>query len=72
MQPQFVTFYPDLAELKTSYLSHGPCSSEIQYEYLPLPGHLAQPFRYIAHNGEINTLRRNTNNMKARETSLSS
>ena len=33
---------------------------------------LAQPFRYIAHNGEINTLRRNLNTMHARETSLSS
>ena len=28
---------------------------------------LAQPFRYIAHNGEINTLRGNTNWMHARE-----
>ncbi|MDA0820920.1 MAG: glutamate synthase large subunit [Proteobacteria bacterium] len=28
---------------------------------------LAQPFRYIAHNGEINTLRGNANWMKARE-----
>ena len=28
---------------------------------------LAQPFRYIAHNGEINTLRGNTNWMQARE-----
>ncbi len=27
---------------------------------------LAQPFRYIAHNGEINTLRGNINRMKAR------
>ena len=33
---------------------------------------LAQPFRYIAHNGEINTLRRNVNNMKAREASIES
>ena len=28
---------------------------------------LAQPFRYLAHNGEINTLRGNTNWMRARE-----
>ena len=33
---------------------------------------LAQPFRYIAHNGEINTLRGNINKMKAREATLSS
>jgi glutamate synthase (NADPH) large chain len=33
---------------------------------------LAQPFRYIAHNGEINTVRGNRNWMTARETTLSS
>jgi glutamate synthase (NADPH/NADH) large chain len=29
--------------------------------------HLAHPFRYIAHNGEINTVRGNYNWMRARE-----
>ncbi|NNN00996.1 MAG: glutamate synthase large subunit [Acidimicrobiaceae bacterium] len=33
---------------------------------------LAQPFRYIAHNGEINTVRGNRNWMTARETSMKS
>ncbi|WP_217515015.1 glutamate synthase large subunit [Vibrio metschnikovii] len=33
---------------------------------------LAQPFRYIAHNGEINTVRGNLNWMKAREAILQS
>ncbi len=33
---------------------------------------LAQPFRYIAHNGEINTLRGNTNWMQARKSQLKS
>jgi glutamate synthase (NADPH) large chain len=33
---------------------------------------LAQPFRYIAHNGEINTLRGNTNWMAARKSQLHS
>ncbi|HOW35389.1 MAG TPA: glutamate synthase large subunit [Candidatus Omnitrophota bacterium] len=33
---------------------------------------LAQPFRYLAHNGEINTLRGNVNQMQAREKSLQS
>jgi glutamate synthase (NADPH) large chain len=33
---------------------------------------LAQPFRFIAHNGEINTVRGNRNWMTARETTLSS
>ncbi len=33
---------------------------------------LAQPFRYIAHNGEINTVRGNRNWMTARESTMSS
>lgn len=33
---------------------------------------LAQPFRFIAHNGEINTLSGNINRMKAREITLKS
>jgi glutamate synthase domain-containing protein 2/glutamate synthase domain-containing protein 1/glutamate synthase domain-containing protein 3 len=33
---------------------------------------LAQPFRYLAHNGEINTLRGNLNHIRSRETSLRS
>jgi len=33
---------------------------------------LAQPFRHVAHNGEINTLRGNVNKMCARETTLES
>ncbi|HMA63130.1 MAG TPA: glutamate synthase large subunit [bacterium] len=34
--------------------------------------HRAQPMRYIAHNGEFNTLQGNINRMKAREATLSS
>jgi glutamate synthase (NADPH/NADH) large chain len=33
---------------------------------------LAHPFRYLAHNGEINTVRGNRNRMRAREAMLSS
>ncbi|MDX2301936.1 MAG: glutamate synthase large subunit [Microscillaceae bacterium] len=33
---------------------------------------LAQPFRYLAHNGEINTIRGNTNWMKSKEALLAS
>lgn len=33
---------------------------------------LAQPFRYIAHNGEINTIRGNVNKMKSKEAMLAS
>jgi len=68
--PQFVTFFPDLAEedfISAMALVHQRYSTNT-FPSWPL----AQPFRYIAHNGEINTLRRNKNNMKARETSLSS
>jgi len=34
--------------------------------------HLAQPFRFLAHNGEINTLHGNVNAMRAREPALES
>ncbi len=33
---------------------------------------LAQPFRYLAHNGEINTIRGNVNKMKSKEAMFSS
>lgn len=33
---------------------------------------LAHPFRYLAHNGEINTLRGNLNSLRSREASLAS
>jgi len=33
---------------------------------------LAQPFRYLAHNGEINTLRGNINGMRSRERNMES
>jgi glutamate synthase domain-containing protein 2/glutamate synthase domain-containing protein 1/glutamate synthase domain-containing protein 3 len=34
--------------------------------------HLAHPYRFICHNGEINTLRGNLNNMRSREPHLAS
>ncbi len=67
---QFVTFYPDLAEKdfeSAISLVHQRYSTNT-FPSWPL----AQPFRYIAHNGEINTLRRNAGNMQAREYTLSS
>lgn len=33
---------------------------------------LSQPFRYLAHNGEINTVRGNLNNMRCRENAMTS
>ena len=67
---QFVSFYPDLQDADF-------CSAialiHARYSTNTLPSwFLAQPFRFIAHNGEINTLRRNINNMNARESSISS
>ena len=38
----------------------------VQHEH-PGPWRLAHPYRYLAHNGEINTLRGNLNWMHARE-----
>ncbi len=67
---QFLTFYSDLLDkdvVSALALVHQRYSTNT-FPSWPL----AQPFRYIAHNGEINTLRRNQNNMHARETSLSS
>ncbi|MFA5204898.1 MAG: glutamate synthase large subunit [Lentisphaeria bacterium] len=67
---QIQTFYPDL--------SHPEFASAFavvhqRYSTNTLPTwSLAQPFRYLAHNGEINTLRGNVNRMKAREAGLAS
>ncbi len=68
--PQFATFYPDLTD--PDFVS---CFSLVHQRYSTntFPSWpLAQPFRFVAHNGEINTLRRNVNNMRARQTSLRS
>ncbi|HOV63226.1 MAG TPA: glutamate synthase large subunit, partial [Spirochaetia bacterium] len=67
---QFKDFYPDLSdkEMESSLVVAHQRYSTNTFPSWPL----AQPFRYIAHNGEINTLRRNINNMKARETTLKS
>jgi glutamate synthase (NADPH) large chain len=68
--PQFESFYPDLADrdfASALALIHQRYSTNTFPSWA-----LSQPFRYIAHNGEINTLRGNINYMKAREGSLSS
>ena len=67
---QFESFYPDL---KDRDLTSAVAVFHQRYSTNTFPSwYLAQPFRYLAHNGEINTLRRNVNNMRARESSLSS
>ncbi|MBN2038122.1 MAG: glutamate synthase large subunit [Chitinispirillaceae bacterium] len=68
--PQFDSFYPDLVnkEFQSALaLVHQRYSTNTMPSWP-----LAQPFRYVAHNGEINTLRGNINKMKAREKSISS
>jgi len=66
MLPESVAdFYPDLTSplLKSSIaLVHSRYSTNTFPTW-----DLAQPFRYLAHNGEINTLRGNINWMKGRE-----
>jgi glutamate synthase domain-containing protein 2/glutamate synthase domain-containing protein 1/glutamate synthase domain-containing protein 3 len=67
---QFTDFYPDVLDpdFKSGFSIVHQRYSTNTFPSWPL----AQPFRYIAHNGEINTLRRNMNNMIARERSISS
>ncbi len=67
---QLESFYPDLSD--PDFTS---CLAMVHQRYSTntFPSWaLAHPFRYIAHNGEINTLRGNLNKMKAREKTLSS
>jgi glutamate synthase domain-containing protein 2/glutamate synthase domain-containing protein 1/glutamate synthase domain-containing protein 3 len=67
---QFETFFPDLADPD---FQSGLALVHQRYSTNTFPSWpLAHPYRYIAHNGEINTLRGNINKMSAREKSLSS
>ena len=61
-------YYPDLAD---PYYQTALTLFHQRYSTNTFPAwHLAQPFRYLAHNGEINTLQGNVNWMKAREPEL--
>ncbi len=67
---QLEPFYPDLADpryVSTLALVHSRFSTNT-FPSWPL----AHPYRYIAHNGEINTVRGNRNWMRAREAMLAS
>src|SRR3954468_24641235 len=69
-EPQVEAFYPDLSDERvTSALAvvHSRFSTNT-FPAWPL----AHPYRYVAHNGEINTLRGNRNWMAAREALLKS
>ena len=66
--PQLEPFYPDLSDQRYASalaLVHSRFSTNT-FPSWPL----AHPYRYIAHNGEINTIRGNRNWMRAREAML--
>jgi glutamate synthase (NADPH/NADH) large chain len=68
--PQLRLYFKDLSDEKlTSAIAvvHSRFSTNVLPRW-----DLAQPFRYISHNGEINTVRGNRNWMTARETTLES
>src|SRR5204862_1283942 len=67
---QLPVFFPDLADERVASaiaLVHSRFSTNT-FPSWPL----AHPYRYIAHNGEINTIRGNRNWMAAREALLAS
>lgn len=66
--PQFEYFYPDLTNTD---MQSAMALVHQRYSTNTFPSWpLSQPFRYLAHNGEINTLRGNVNKMTAREKTL--
>lgn len=67
---QLTTYYPDLSD-EDLVSSFGVVHQRYSTNTLPT-WNLAQPFRFIAHNGEINTLSGNINRMRAREPLLKS
>ncbi|MGE5196884.1 MAG: glutamate synthase large subunit, partial [Deltaproteobacteria bacterium] len=70
MPHQLENFFPDL---KDENMESSLCLVHSRYSTNTFPTwDLAQPFRFLAHNGEINTLRGNINWMRAREGFLTS
>src|SRR3954454_15599607 len=68
--PQLPRYFPDLRDERVTTalaLVHSRFSTNTFPSW-----ELAHPYRYIAHNGEINTLRGNVNWMAARESQLAS
>ncbi len=67
---QLMKFFPDLADER---VASAVCLVHSRFSTNTFPSwDLAHPFRVIAHNGEINTLRGNINWMRARESQLRS
>jgi glutamate synthase (NADPH/NADH) large chain len=69
-EPQVERFFPDLTDERVTS-SIGLVHSRFSTNTFP-SWPLAHPYRYVAHNGEINTLRGNRNWMDARESMLAS
>ncbi|MDX1961816.1 MAG: glutamate synthase large subunit [Pirellulales bacterium] len=68
LAPQVFKYYPDLADPR---FNSALALVHQRYSTNTFPTwDLAHPFRFIAHNGEINTLKGNYNWMHARETML--
>jgi glutamate synthase domain-containing protein 2/glutamate synthase domain-containing protein 1/glutamate synthase domain-containing protein 3 len=67
---QLAAFYPDLADER---MASAMAVVHSRFSTNTFPSwELAHPYRMIAHNGEINTLRGNVNWMRARESTLAS
>ncbi|HUB83450.1 MAG TPA: glutamate synthase large subunit [Bryobacteraceae bacterium] len=70
LAPQIARFYPELSDPE---LVSGLCLVHQRFSTNTFPTWpLAHPYRYIAHNGEINTVRGNVNWMYARQSVLAS
>jgi glutamate synthase (NADPH) large chain len=69
-EPQVEAFYPDLSDERVTSAMAVVHSRFSTNTFPAWP--LAHPYRYVAHNGEINTLRGNRNWMAAREALLRS
>ncbi len=70
LAPQIANFYGELADPE---VVSAICLVHQRFSTNTFPSwRLAHPFRYVAHNGEINTLRGNVNWMHARQSILAS
>ena len=65
---QLTSFYPDL--LDERFISNFAIFHQRFSTNTAPAWHLAQPFRILAHNGEINTLRGNVNFMRSHEATM--
>jgi len=70
LAPQIANFYTELSDPD---VASALCLVHQRFSTNTFPSwQLAHPYRYIAHNGEINTLKGNVNWMNARQSVLQS